>query len=166
MVELSINPELFAIIPEPTKEDFLALKESIESVTQHKPITVWKDLVSDKIFIIDGHSRYEACKQLRIEPIIEHKEFENWLDAMRYAIHVNSKRRHLTQIQKVNLALREIEIEKQLAKERQRSTVPNKGQKGFQKMPNGIHTGNTCDIVSKKTGISTRTVARLKQIIE
>lgn len=167
LVELSINPELFAIIPEPTKEDFVALKESIESTTQHKSIIVWKDPVSDKIFIIDGHSRYEACKQLGIEPLIEHKEFENWFDAMRYAIHVNSKRRHLTQIQKVNLAIREIEIEKQLATERQRSTMPNKGQKGFQKiMPNGMHTGNTCDIVSKKTGISTRTVARLKQIID
>ena len=103
LVELSINPELFAIIPEPTKEDFVALKESIESTTQHKSIIVWKDPVSDKIFIIDGHSRYEACKQLGIEPLIEHKEFENWFDAMRYAIHVNSKRRHLTQIQKVIL---------------------------------------------------------------
>lgn len=166
MIELSINPELFAIVPEPTKEDFAALKKSIETSGQHRPITVWKDPHSGKAFIIDGHSRYEVCKQLKVELIIEYKDFESWLDAMKYAIQVNSKRRHLTQIQKVNLAIREIEIEKELAKERQKSTIPKKEQKGFQKMPNGIHTGSTCDIVSKKTGISTRTVARLKRIID
>jgi len=167
LVDLHINPELFAIIPEPTKEDFVALKKSIEANSQHKPMTVWKDPVSDKTFIIDGHSRNEACKQLGIEPIIDYKEFEGWLDAMRYAIHVNSNRRHLTQLQKVNLALRDIEIEKKLAEQRQKSTVPKKGQKGFQKpVPNGMYTGNTCDIVSKKTGISTRTVARLKRILD
>ncbi len=167
LVELSINPELFAMVPEPTREDFTALKKSIETSGQHKPITVWNDPYSGKTFIIDGHSRYEACKQLKVEPIIEYKNFESWSDAMRYAVQVNSKRRHLTQIQKVDLAIREIEIERQLAKERQKSTVPHKGQKGFQKIvPNGMHTGNTCDIVSKKTGISTRTVARLKRIID
>ena len=165
MIDLHINPELFALVPEPSKEDFIALKKSIESDCQYKPITVWKDSVSDKTFIIDGHSRNEACKQLRIEPIIEYKEFESWLDAMKYAIQVNSNRRHLTQLQKVNLAFREIEIEKKLAEERQKSTLPKKGQKGFQKsMPNGMHTGNTCDIVSRKTGIPSRTVARFKKI--
>jgi len=126
LVDLHINPELFAIIPEPTKEDFAALKKSIETNNQHKPITVWKDPVSDKTFIIDGHSRNESCKQLGIEPIIDYKEFESWLDAIRYAIQVNSNRRHLTQLQKVNLALRDIEIEKKLAEQRQKSTVPKK----------------------------------------
>jgi len=167
LIDLHINPELFALVPEPSKEDFLSLKKSIEINGQHEPITVWKDSISDKTFIIDGHSRYETCKQLEIEPKIEYKKFDSWTDAMLYAVQVNSKRRHLTQIQKVNLALREIDIEKKLAKERHKSTMPKKGQKGFQKsMPNGMHTGNTCDIVSEKTGISSRTVARLKQIID
>lgn len=167
MIDLHTNPELFALVPEPTKEDFVALKTSIKNNGQHKPIIAWKDTFSGNTFIIDGHSRYEICKQLKIEPKIEYKEFESWLGAMKYAIQVNSNRRHLTQLQKVQLALREIEIEKELAKQRKQSTLPQKGQKGFQKsMPNGMDTGNTCDIVSKKTGISSRTVARLKRILD
>ena len=157
---------MFAIVPEPTKEDFIALKNSIEKHGQHKPIIVWEDPHSNKKFIIDGHSRNKACNQLGIEPVIEYKEFENWPDAMKYTIQVNSNRRHLTQIQRVSLALREIDIEKKLAEIRQKSTIPLKGQKGFQKMPNGMHTGNTCDLVSEKTGISTRTIARLKRILD
>lgn len=167
MVDLRINPELFALVPEPTKEDFAALKKSIQDNGQHKPITVWKEQFSGNVFIVDGHSRNEACKQLGIEPNIEYKEFENWLEAKKYAIHVNSNRRHLIQLQKVALALQEIEIEKELAKKRQKSTLPKEGQKGFQKLtPNGMYTGNTCDIVSEKTGISPRTVARLKRILD
>lgn len=167
MVDLHVNPELFALVPEPTKEDFTALKKSIEINGQYNPIVVWKDPVSGKDFIIDGHSRYESCKQLKIEPIIEYKQFESWLVAMKFVVQVNSNRRHLSAIQKVELALREIEIEGRIAKERQKSTLPKKGEKGFQKsMPNDIHTGNTCDIVSKKTGLSSRTVARLKRILD
>lgn len=167
MVELHINPELLVVVPEPTKEDYTALKKSIQANGQHTPIIVWKDPSSGNTFIIDGHSRNEACKELGIEPAIEYKEFESWLDATKYAIQVNSNRRHLTQLQKVELAMRELQIEKKLAKQRQQSTLPKKGQKGFQKsVPNGIHTGNTCDVVSKKTGIPTRTVARLKKILD
>ena len=33
-------------------------------------------------------------------------------------------------------------------------------------MPNGMHTGNTCDIVSEKTGLSSRTVSRIKRIMD
>ncbi|GKS67907.1 hypothetical protein YTPLAS73_14540 [Nitrosarchaeum sp.] len=166
MVVLHVNPELFALVPEPTKEDFESLKKSIQENKQHKPITVWKESVTEKTYIVDGHSRYEACKQLGVEPKIENKEFDNWDDAMLYAVQVNSKRRHLTDMQKVELALREIEIEKKLAEIRQKSTVPKIGQKGFQKLPNGMHTGNTCDVVAAKTGLSSRTVARHKKILD
>ena len=148
-------------------EDFEALKKSIQVHGQLQPMTVWKEPFSQKTFIVDGHSRYKACKQLGITPDIEYKRFSGWDDVKLYAIQVNSDRRHLSQIQKVQLALKEIEIEKKLAQERQKSTLPTKGQKGFQKsVPNGMHTGNTCDIVSEKTGISPRTVARLKKIID
>jgi len=164
--ELHINPELFVLVPEPTKEDFIALKKSIEEYGQHEPIIVWKEPVTGKTFIIDGHSRNNACKEIEINPKVQYKEFDSWDDAMLYAIQVNSKRRNLTDMQKVQLALRQIEIEKLLAENRQQSTIPKKGQKGFQKLPNGMYTGNTCDIVAAKTGLSSRTVARHKKILD
>ena len=168
MVDLHINPELFAIVPEPTKEEYLALKKSIGGDGQHKPIIVWKDPVSEKTYIIDGHTRNEACKELGIEPKFEYVKFESWLHAMKYAVEVNMLRRHLSTLQKVEMAIREIEIEKKIAEQRQKQTLPKDGQKGFQKleMPNGIHTGRTIDLVSEKTGIPSRTVARIKRILD
>lgn len=166
MDEVFTDPELLAIVPEPSEEDFRALKKSMEEHGQLEPIIVWKDAHSGKPYIIDGHSRYKICKQLGFEPKLERKNFESWFDAIRYAINVNSNRRHLTPMQRVQIAFRQIEIEKQIALKRQKSTLPKKGQKGFQKMPNGIHTGNTCDIVSEKTGIPSRTVARYKKILD
>lgn len=168
MVDLHINPELFAIVPEPTKEEYLALKKSIDRDGQHKPIIVWKDPVSEKTYIIDGHTRNEACKELGIEPKFEYMEFASWLHAMKYAVEVNMLRRHLSTLQKVEMAIREIEIEKKIAEQRQKQTLPKNGQKGFQKleMPDGIHTGRTIDLVSEKTGIPSRTVARIKRILD
>lgn len=124
MIELNIFLELFTLVPEPTKEDLIALKKSIEEYGQYEPIIVWKDPVSDKVFIIDGHSRNEVCKKIEIEPKIEYKEFDSWDDAMLYAVHVNGKRRHLSESQKIQLAFREIEIEKKLADKRQKLTIP------------------------------------------
>ena len=168
MVDLHINPELFAIVPEPTKEEYLALKKSICDVGQHKPIIVWRDPVSEKTYIIDGHTRNEACKELGIEPKFEYMEFKSWLHAMKYAVEVNMLRRHLSTLQKVEMAIREIEIEKKIAEQRQKQTLPKDGQKGFQKleMPNGIHTGRTIELVSEKTGIPSRTVARIKRVLD
>ena len=165
-MELYVSAELLVLVPKPSKEDFESLKKSIQDNGQHTSIIVWKESITNKTYIIDGHSRNEACKQLGMEPKIENKEFESWDDAMLYAVQVNSKRRHLTDMQKVELALREIEIERKLAEQRQKSTVPKTGQKGFQKLPNGMHTGNTCDVVASKTGLSSRTVARHKKILD
>ncbi len=166
--KLSINPEIYVLVPRPPKQDFEAIKNSIGSEGQQEPIVAWKDPKSDKTFIVDGHTRYQICKELNLEPKVQLKEFESWLQAKKYAIDVNLLRRQLSDLQKVQLALSCLQIEKQLAAERKRSTIPKKGQKGFQSMsmPDGINTGSTDSIVAKKTGLATRTVARIKRILE
>lgn len=168
MVELYTNPELDTIVPKPSIGEFSILKNSIKTDGQHEPLIIWNEPISSKHYVIDGHTRNKICKELGIEPKIEFKEFNSWSEAILYAIQVNRIRRHLSDIQKVEITIKEIAIEKKLAAERQKQTIPKNGQKGFQKleMPNGIYTGRTIELVSEKTGISSRTVARIKRILD
>ena len=168
LTELAISPELYALVPEPEKEEYDSIKYSIKNDSQQEPIIVWKDSISEKNFIIDGHTRYKICKELEIEPRIQYKIFESWLVAKKFAVEVNLLRRHLSQAKRVELAFKLLEIENKLAEQRQRSTVPTKGQKGFQpvSMPNGINTGRAVDLVAEKTGMSSRTVARVKFVLD
>jgi len=168
LIELAINPELHALVPEPEKEEYDSIKNSIKNDGQQEPITVWKDLMSGKSSIVDGHTRYKACQELGIEPKIQYKAFESWLHVKKFAAEVNLIRRHLSQPKKVELASKLFEIEKALAEQRKRSTIPTKGQKGFQSVsvPNGINTGRAVDFVAEKTGMSPRQVARIKFVLD
>ena len=168
MVELTINPELHALVPEPEKDEYDSIMNSIKNERQQEPIIVWKDPKSEKNFVIDGHTRYKICNELGIEPKIQFKTFTSWLQAKKYAIDVNLLRRHLLQPKKVELAFKLVEIENKLAEERKLSTIPVKGQKGFQPMsvPNGINTGRAVEFVAEKTGMSPRTVARIKCVLD
>ena len=168
MVDLSVNPELLALVPEPISDDYDALMNSIKTNGQLEPIVVWKESVSGKNYIIDGHTRYKILREFKIEPKIKYDTFSNWDEAKQYSIRINRDRRHLSSLQKVDLAFKEIEIEKKLAEKRQKETIPKPGQKGFQKskLPLGISTGRTVDIVAKKTGLSPRTVSRINLVRE
>lgn len=114
------------------------------------------------------HTRYKICKKLGVEPKIQEKAFASWLQAKKYAIDVNLLRRHLLQPKKVELSFKLVEIENKLADERKLSTLPIKGQKGFQPMsvPNGNITGRAVEFVAEKTGMSPRTVARIKCVLD
>lgn len=168
LIELSISPELQSLMPEPTTDEYDAIKTSILKDGQQEPIAVWKDPISGKTFVIDGHTRYKICKEHGLEPKTQNRNFESWLDAKKYAIDVNLLRRNLSDLQKVELAIKSIKIEETLSNERKRSTFPENGEKGFQSVssPNGNDTGRTVEIVAKKTGFSPRHVARIKRVLD
>ena len=168
LVTLSISPELSALVPKPNNEEYSSILNSIKKDGQLESITVWEDPVSGNSYIVDGHTRYGICNELQVQPILEFKKFENWLDVKKFAIDVNLQRRHLTIVQKVELAGKAIAIEAKLAAQRKRSTIPQKGQKGFQtvSMSDGINTGRTAELVANKIGSSPRTVSRIKFVLE
>lgn len=168
LIELAINPEIHSLVPEPEKDEYDSIKNSIKNDGQQEPIIVWKDSVSDKNFVVDGHTRYKICNELGIKPKIQFKIFESWLYVKKFAADANLLRRHLSATKKVELAFKLVEIENQLAEQRKKSTVPVKGQKGFQSMsvPNGVNTGRSADIVAEKTGLSSRTVSRIKFVLD
>ncbi|MBM3910806.1 MAG: hypothetical protein FJ356_04070 [Thaumarchaeota archaeon] len=168
LTSVTINPEFFALVPRPTNDEYEAIKSSIQKDGQLEPIVVWNDKTSGNDLLLDGHTRYKICTDLGIEPKFIRYEFAGYAQAKKFVIDVNLHRRHLSDLHKVQLALISLEIEKGLAQERKESTFPKKGQKGFQKMsmPDGNDTGRTNELVAKKIGLSPRTVARLKLILD
>ena len=113
-MSLRLNLEYEKLLPRMSEEEFAELKASIQSEGQHYPIIVNEDLE-----VLDGHHRFRACTELRIEPDFEVKKFEDKLHEKKFVIEANLRRRHLNNFQLVELAVPLLEIEKALAKQRQ-----------------------------------------------
>jgi len=111
---IQVNAEYAALLPKISPDDYEALKASIKNDGLHYPIVVNKEDV-----ILDGHHRYRACNELGIKPKFEVKEFPNALLEKKFVIESNLRRRHLNKFQRAKLVLPLLEIEKELAKERQ-----------------------------------------------
>lgn len=162
MDEIIINPEYHALVPKPSAEDEKSMEESIKKDGLFLPIIVSRDDVTGKYVVLDGHTRFLILKELRTKVEIEVRTFNNKIEEKLFVIKVNRAKRNLTKHQKIMLARKQIELEKQLPKQRRELTFPQKGQKGFQKvsLPNGNNTGRLEERIFRITGIPQRTVSR------
>jgi len=84
-----------SMIPPMSKTEFSKLRDSISRDGLLVPIVMLGDE------ILDGRHRYQACKELDIEPITEQYSGVN---PFNYAVSLNATRRHLTQSQRAMLA--------------------------------------------------------------
>ena len=99
-MKLSINPEYDRLVPNLSKIDYGNLFNSIKKNGQWIPILVNPDGV-----ILDGHNRYDICQELGITSKHAVREFENQLLEKKFVIECNLHRRHLNDIQKVQLGI-------------------------------------------------------------
>ncbi len=168
---IKINTEYSKLVNQLSNLEYKLLKESISKKGLHLPIIVNQDNV-----IIDGHNRYNICKELNIEPRFEAKRFDDPLDEKEFVIEINAQRRQLNDFQKAELAYELEKIEKERARQRQSEAGKLYG-KGLTNnnnsiVPNGTNLsqeekGKTAEIVSEKVGMSsTRNYYRAKTIIE
>jgi ParB-like chromosome segregation protein Spo0J len=165
-MSLRLNPLYEKLLPQMSEEEFAELKASIKSEGQHYAIIVNEDLE-----VLDGHHRYRACMELGIEPDFEVRKFDDKLLEKKFVIEANLRRRHLNNFQLVELAVPLLEIEKALAKQRQK-----KGGKDGRDLQLGLapedaepmpeFKGKATEAVAKRAGVSPRTFERGKKIIE
>ena len=161
---LRLNPQYHELLPKMSEEEFTELKTSIQTEGQHYSIIVNEDLE-----VLDGHHRFRACNELRIEPDFEVRKFDDKLLEKKFVIEANLRRRHLNKFQLVELAVPLLEIEKLLSKKRQ-----SKGGKNGRDMQLGLASDDAesgfkakaVEVVAKKVGFSTRTFERGKKILE
>jgi len=146
--QLRVNPEYEKILPKIPKEEFKALKHSIQTEGQHFPITANPDLE-----ILDGHHRFRACKELGIEPKFEVRFFPNKLLEKKFVIESNLRRRHLNRFERIELAYPLLEIEKELVKERLENRPRNDNGR-FQPCDENSSHGRATERIAEKIGLS------------
>jgi ParB-like chromosome segregation protein Spo0J len=111
--DIKISQEYAQLVPELTKEEFEELKQSIKEADDlYVPI-----IVNQHGVILDGHHRYKACEELKIEPRTMVREFEDPLLEKKFVIEVNHNRRNLKDFQKAELGVKLKQILTEIAKQ-------------------------------------------------
>jgi hypothetical protein len=113
------NDEYLGLVPRPTGEEYDSLVESIRENGLRIPI-----IVNRRGVILDGYTRYRACREANVEPRYEVKEFPSKADEKLFILDTNLRRRHLNNFQKAELCDKMLEIEKELAKQRMLNGKP------------------------------------------
>lgn len=98
MVNLKINDHFLDLVPRPTKQVFQTLTESILKNGLREPI-----VISKNHFILDGHTRFEICQNLKIEPEYRIMYFDSYEDEESYVIDANMERRQVNNFQKLEI---------------------------------------------------------------
>jgi hypothetical protein len=95
---IKILPELQSLIPPLTQEEFEQLKLNLLAEGCREALLVWKN---DKEYIlIDGHNRYQICKENKLAFRVEVKEFKNIESVKDWMILNQLGKRNLTELQK------------------------------------------------------------------
>ena len=154
-LELKVNPEYKALIPELLDDEYENLKESISKNGYWEEYPI---IVNDNYEILDGHSRWKACQELGIQPTIKVKHFESKEEEMRFVIETNLNRRHLNAFQKAELALKLIELGK-TKRGRKPQEISSESEENSVKV-------DTWKVASDKVGVSEDTISKTKVILE
>ncbi len=153
---LSVSPEYEKLVFPMSSDEYNSLKESIKNDGLWIPILCNKDGI-----ILDGHHRFRACIELKLQTKFAIREFDNKLLEKKFVIECNLKRRQLNDFQKAELGISLLAIEQELAKIRRIDHSQTNKPLG-----SGETKGQARDIVAKQIGMSGTTFERAKKIIE
>lgn len=110
LLQIKVDEEYFDIVPRPNNKERRGIKQSILGDGQLTPI-----IVNEKGIILDGHTRFEICEELRIKPKFIVKKFKTKKEERKFVIMTNIARRSLTKFQKIEMAWEIYENEKEKA---------------------------------------------------
>jgi len=117
-MDLKINDEFKSLIPSLTVEEYEGLEKSIIQDGCRDKIVTWKG------YIIDGHNRYEICKNHNIAfEVLEKDNFETEGDVKLWMIENQLGKRNLPTEVRLALVYKFKEIEAAKAKDRQLAGV-------------------------------------------
>lgn len=151
-VEISVG-KYANLVPQSSESSYQKLRQSIkdEGFDAQFPIIVNQDGT-----LLDGHHRYRACQELRIEPVVGVKTFTDPLLEKKFVIERNLKRRHLNDFQKAELGYLLEPIEKELADRRMKAGTLSSIE----------DRGRTVKKIAETSDVSRGTYERAKIIIE
>ena len=160
---IRIKEEYASLVPAMPPQEYQSLKQNIKENGQHLPIILNQDGV-----LLDGHHRYRVCKELQIDPHIDIKRFDNPSTEKQFVIHVNLKRRHLSDAQRAEFGHILKPIYEDIARQNQEKKLPQKGEKGFKSVTVSSDPliKRVNDVVAKEVGLSASTYHRGETVLE
>jgi hypothetical protein len=110
---LIVKEEYASLVPPISEQVYQTIRQSIKDNGQWVPI-----ITNPQLIILDGYTRFKACKEIGLVPRIMIREFEGPLLEKQFIIQINRNRRHLTPFQRIELECKYDAIESELAKKR------------------------------------------------
>ena len=158
-----IDPELNAVLPELSEEDYSALERSLlADGYKGAPIMIWNDV------IVDGHNRYEICNKHNIPYEVKKIDFENKDEAMRWMVRQQIGRRNLTSMQRISITEKYRPFYEEKAKQNKSANGGNKKSE-LKNSANPIPEEQKIDVRAKLAelaNVSTDTYSKGKKILE
>lgn len=145
-----VDPEYQELLPPLEEGEYESLRDSIKEHGLQLPIEVSADNR-----ILDGYSRFKACKELHTNPTFRKRTFKDRLAEKQFVIMVNLQRRHLNDFQKIEISQLLLETEREAAAKRQGARTDLKQTS----MPLGTEVG-AVERVAHRIGVSKRTYHR------
>lgn len=156
---IKIKEDYVALVPKLSQQDYESLKLSIKENGLYMPLIVNQDMI-----LLDGHHRYNACVELRIDPQVEVKSFNDPLSEKLFVIHANLKRRQMTSAQKVEMGYTIKPIYEELAKRNSLSNL--KHNTNCDKSGSSEPVGRVNEVVAKEVGLSRATYQRGETVLK
>ena len=170
--ELTIDPEFQSLIPPLSPEEYEGLKDSIRTHgfrPERGLILTWQGV------IIDGHNRYQICRELadeglevRLDPETHIREMEHLPDraaVILWMLRNQLGRRNLSDAARIDIALKVEALLRVEAKERQATSTGGSNPQLLQHLAKAAKKPiNTRKTVAGLAGKSEETVRRVKKI--
>ncbi|CAN5533173.1 hypothetical protein BH18THE2_BH18THE2_26300 [soil metagenome] len=166
---IKIKEDYAALVPKLSQQDYESLKLSIKENGLYMPLIVNQDMI-----LLDGHHRYNACVELRIDPKVEVKSFNDPLFEKLFVIHANMKRRQLTTAQKVEMGYTIKPVYEELARRNSLSNLKHANTNSDNRNDNenagssGSHepVGRVNETIAKEVGLSRATYQRGETVLK
>lgn len=146
--DIHIDTEYKNLVPEPSAQEYDALKASIDKDGQRDPV-----IVNEEGVVIDGHNRFKILRELGKEIKYEIRQFPNKQAELDFLVEAALLRRNLNTFQRIKLLQPVLEIERTKAEARQKSGVGTLASIDAK-------VGKATEIVARKFGISMATFER------
>lgn len=157
-MQIKIDPEFKALIPQLAADEYELLEASIKAEGCRDALVVWGDI------LIDGHNRYEICQKHSVQFQTTAREFDSREDVVIWMVNNQLARRNITSFVRGELALR---MKSAIADKAKANQLANLKQgKEVPVLQSLAERVNTRAEVAKAADMSQETIRKVEKVAE
>lgn len=157
-MELQINPKFKDLIPPLDSDEYENLRESLINEGCRDALITWDGV------IVDGHNRYEICRELDIPFNTLEVNFESEDDALFWIMQNQLSRRNLSDVERSRITLKLKDNIAARAKINMLSVQNNNAGAALANLPKLVEPVNTRKELARIAGVGERTLAKIEKV--